>query len=98
MKCLIPFILAVVLVAAEGKVIPESDGTQESTATPDPFKDIKNYLLPIFGNLSSLIQHIPNQDEVFNTFKQQSTSLVNNMNEYIKNATDEVSNTNKCII
>lgn len=97
MKYLVPFILAVVLVAAEAKVLPASDvenqhtNTQESS-TSDPFKEVQD----IFSNLGTQIQqHLPNQDEFINTFKQHSTTLVNNMNEYIKNITAEVSN--KCL-
>lgn len=95
MKCLIPFILAVVLVAAESKVVPATDDTQESSTVNNPFKEVQD----IFSNLRTQVeQQLPNRDEFINTFKQHSTNLVNNINEYVKNMTDEVSNTNNCII
>lgn len=67
--------------------------TQESS-TADPLKDVRNIFSQISNQLQQHLPNLPNQDELMNTLKQHSTNFVNNMNEYLKNATEEVSN--KC--
>lgn len=97
MKCLVSLILALVLIAAEGKVVPASDVENQQTGTQtleaalaDRFREAQN----VITNLGAQIQeHLPNQDELLNTLKEHSTGLVNNINEYLKNATEEVSYT-----
>ncbi|XP_070171971.1 apolipophorin-III-like protein [Polyergus mexicanus] len=94
MKCLVPFILALVLIAAEAKVVPASDVENQQTSAQtfeasiaDRIKEAQN----VISNLGAQIQeHLPNHDELLNTFKEHSTGLVNNINEYIKNVTEEV--------
>lgn len=96
MKCSVSLILALVLIAAEGKVVPASDVENQQTGTQtveavlaDRFREVQNAIT----NLGTQIQeHLPNQDELLNTLKEHSTGLVNNINEYLKNATEEVSN------
>ncbi|XP_050464908.1 uncharacterized protein LOC126858541 [Cataglyphis hispanica] len=93
MKCSVSLILALVLIAAEGKVVPASDVENQQTGT-QIVKDLTEHMREAqnaITNLGAQIQeHLPNQDEFFNTLKEHSTGLVNNINEYLKNATEEV--------
>ncbi|GAB1861841.1 Apolipophorin-III [Camponotus japonicus] len=90
MKYLVPFILAVVLVAAEGKVLPASDVENQHTNTQEPSTDPLKQVQDLFNNWGTQMQqHLPNQDEFLNTLKEHSTGLVNNMNDFIKNVTEE---------
>ncbi|KAL6420138.1 hypothetical protein ACFW04_014084 [Cataglyphis niger] len=94
MKCSVSLILALVLIAAEGKVVPASDVENQQTGTQmlgmdlaDTIREAQN----VITNLGTQIQeHLPNQDQLLNTLKEHSTGLVNNINEYLKNATEEV--------
>ncbi|XP_029659204.1 uncharacterized protein LOC115233099 [Formica exsecta] len=94
MKCFVPFILALVLIAAEGKVVPASDVENQQTGTQtfeaslaDSFREAQNTINTLGAKVQELL---PNHDEFLNTFKEHSTSLANNVNEYIKNMTEEV--------
>ncbi|KAM0736041.1 hypothetical protein ACS0PU_010002 [Formica fusca] len=93
MKCFVPFILALVLIAAEGKVVPASDVENQQTGTQtfeaslaDSFREAQNTINTLGAKVQELL---PNHDEFLNTFKEHSTSLANNVNEYIKNMTEE---------
>lgn len=95
MRCLPAVILAVLLVAAEGKVVPASDvESQQTDAQQSSFQlsehinDAKEQI----NNLGALLQqHLPNQEEFLNTMQQQSSNFVNNLQAYLKNMTEEVS-------
>lgn len=93
MRCLPAIILAVLLVAAEGKVVPASDVENQQTATqPLPLNDHIERAKNVISNLGAEIQqHLPNQEEFINTMKEQSTNFANTVQAYVKNVTDEVS-------
>ncbi|XP_012215843.1 uncharacterized protein [Linepithema humile] len=92
MKCLPAIIVAIVLVTAEAKVVPTSENQQTDTQ-PVQFSD---YIREAQNNLaamtSQLQEHLnlPNRDEFFNTMKEHSTNLANNLQSYITNTTEEV--------
>ncbi|XP_012525596.1 uncharacterized protein LOC105830660 [Monomorium pharaonis] len=95
MRCLLAIILTVLLVAAEGKVVPTSDvenqqtGTQQPLQLSDHIKEAQN----VINNLSAQLQqqlNLPNQEDFLNTIKEQSTNLANNVQAYLKNVTDEI--------
>lgn len=105
MKCLVLFFLAVVLVAAEGKVVPASDvetqqtGTQSSESTlTDRFREAQN----IISSLGTQLQeqfNLPHQSDLLTTIQEHTNNFAKNVTEYLKNVSEEVSEyTNKCII
>ncbi|XP_072755495.1 apolipophorin-III-like protein [Anoplolepis gracilipes] len=101
MKCLVSFILAVFLIAAEGKVVPASNVENQQTTTDSLESALANRIQEAkaaISNFGTQIQeHLPNlpkQDEILNTFREQSSNFVNNLNEYIKNVTEEVKTKN----
>jgi len=93
MKCLLPVILAILLVVTEGKVVPASDIENQQTGTQplqlsDRIKEAQN----VINNLTAQLQlNLTDQKEFFDTIKEQSSNLVNNVQAYLKNASDEVS-------
>ncbi|XP_011172161.1 uncharacterized protein LOC105204680 isoform X1 [Solenopsis invicta] len=92
MRCLFAIILAatILLVAAEGKAVPtegEQSGTQPQLS--DYIRDAQTAI----SSLGTQIQehlNLPNQEELANTFKEQSTNFANNVQAYLQNITDEV--------
>ncbi|XP_011874795.1 PREDICTED: uncharacterized protein LOC105565864 [Vollenhovia emeryi] len=92
MKCLPAVILAVLLVATESKVVPASDVESQQTGTQplqlsDYIKEAQN-AINNFG--AQLQQNLPNQEEFFNTMKEQSNNLATNIQAYMQNMTDEI--------
>ncbi|XP_011686217.1 PREDICTED: uncharacterized protein LOC105448965 [Wasmannia auropunctata] len=94
MRCLPVVILAVLLVAVEGKVVPASDVENQQTGTQplqlsDHIKEAQN----VINNLGAQLQqqlNLPNQEEFLNTIKEQSSNLANNVQAYLKNMSDEI--------
>ncbi|XP_071572312.1 apolipophorin-III-like protein [Temnothorax nylanderi] len=94
MRCLPAVILAVLLVATEGKVVPASDVESQQTGTqPLQLSDHIKEAQAVINNLGAQLQqqlNLPNQEELINTMKEQSTNLVNNVQAYLKNVSDEI--------
>ncbi|OAD57632.1 hypothetical protein WN48_01606 [Eufriesea mexicana] len=93
MKSTLVIIFAIVLVS-EAKVAPTS--TSNSPASPD--SQLNEFISQAYANINNLgkqIQeqwNIPSQDKVVKTIKEESTNLVNNIQQYMKNITEEVKN------
>ncbi|KMQ88383.1 hypothetical protein RF55_12146 [Lasius niger] len=94
MKCLVPFILAVVLVATEGKVVPASDVESQQTGTQPLEKTIADHIKEaqnVITNLGAQIrEHMPDQGDFLNTMQEHTNNFAKNVNEYLKNVTEEV--------
>ncbi|EZA47592.1 hypothetical protein X777_15659 [Ooceraea biroi] len=90
MKCLLAIILGVAFIAVESKVVPASgDDPQETQPLQisDHIREAQN----LINNLGAQIQqqlNLPNQEELVNTFKEQSSNLATNVQAYIRNITD----------
>lgn len=95
MKCLVPFILAVVLVATQGKVVPASDVENQQTGTQPLETTIAERIREAQNVISSLgaqmQEHLPNHGEFLNTMQEHTNNFAKNVNEYLKNVTEEVS-------
>jgi hypothetical protein len=97
MKHFLAIILGVVFIAVfiESKAVPNGeDNTQQSGTQPLQLSDHIREAQNLINNLGAQLQqqlNLPNQEELANTFKEQSTNLANNVQEYIRNVTEEVS-------
>jgi len=96
MKHFLAIALGVVFIAVfiESKAVPGEDDTQQTGTQPLQLSDHIREAQNLINNLGAQIQqqlNFPNQEELANTFKEQSTNLANNVQEYIKNITEEVS-------
>ncbi|CAL1685632.1 unnamed protein product [Lasius platythorax] len=93
MKCLVPFILAVVLVATEGKVVPASDVESQQTGTQPLEKTLTDHINAAKNLISSLgaqmQEHMPDQGDILNTMQEHTNNFAKNVNEYLKNVTEE---------
>lgn len=92
MRYLLSVILAVLLVTAEGNVVPTSDvGNQQTDTQPlqlsDRIKEAQNVINDLGAQLQ---QKLPNQQEFLDAIKEQSTNLFNNVHTYLKNMSNEV--------
>ncbi|KAH0951297.1 hypothetical protein HN011_002075 [Eciton burchellii] len=98
MKHFLAIILGVVFIAVfiESKAVPNGeDNTQQSGTQPLQLSDHIREAQNLINNLGAQLQqqlNLPNQEELANTFKEQSTNLANNVQEYIRNVTEEVKN------
>jgi len=96
MKYFLAIILGVAFIAVfiESKAVPNGeDDTQQSGTQPLQLSDHIREAQNLINNLGAQLQqqlNLPNQEELANTFKEQSTNLANNVQEYIKNITEEV--------
>ncbi|KYN03541.1 PREDICTED: uncharacterized protein LOC108773353 [Cyphomyrmex costatus] len=94
MRCLLSVILAVLLITADGKVVPNSDVENQQTDTqPLQLSDHIKEAQDVIKNLGTQIQqqlNLPNQQEFLDTFKEQSSNLLNNVQTYLKNMSDEI--------
>lgn len=74
--------------------MPASDVESQQTGTqPLQLPDIQE-AQTLINNLGARLQqqlNLPNQEEFLNTMKEQSSNLVNNVQAYLKNMSDEVS-------
>lgn len=94
MKCLSVVILALVVIAAESKVLPASNVESQQTETQplqlsDQIREAQNQIASLGAQLQDLL-HLPNQEEIANTIKEQSSNLANSIQSFMKNVTDEV--------
>ncbi|XP_017796494.1 PREDICTED: uncharacterized protein LOC108577801 [Habropoda laboriosa] len=93
MKSIVAIILAVALVS-EAKVAPSS--ATNSQASPEvQLTELINQAQTNINNLAKQIQeqwNIPDQETIVKTVKEQSTNFVTNIQEYMKNITEEVKN------
>ncbi|KYQ51656.1 hypothetical protein ALC60_09244 [Trachymyrmex zeteki] len=92
MRYLLSVILAVLLVTAEGNVVPTSDvGNQQTDTQPlqlsDRIKEAQNVINDLGAQLQ---QKLPNQQEFLDAIKEQSTNLFNNVHTYLKNMSNEI--------
>ncbi|XP_032681087.1 uncharacterized protein LOC116848758 [Odontomachus brunneus] len=94
MRCILAVAFAIVLVVAEGKVLPASDVENQQTANQTP--QLSDYIRDAQTAISSLgtqIQeklNLPNQDEFFNTVKDQTNTFATNVQQYLHNMTEEI--------
>ncbi|XP_020292026.1 uncharacterized protein LOC109858813 [Pseudomyrmex gracilis] len=94
MKCLSVVILALVVIAAESKVLPASNVESQQTETQplqlsDQIREAQNQIASLGAQLQDLL-HLPNQEEIANTIKEQSSNLANSIQSFMKNVTDEI--------
>lgn len=91
MKNILVIIFAVALVT-EGKVAPGS--TTNAQGSPEvQLTEFINQAQTNINNLAKQIQeqlNIPDQQTLVNAVKEQSTNFVTNIQEYMKNVTEEV--------
>ncbi|CAK9819761.1 hypothetical protein ANTPLA_LOCUS10367 [Anthophora plagiata] len=91
MKTIIAIILAVALVC-EAKVAPST--TANTQASPEAqLTELISQAQTNINNLAKQIQeqwNIPDQETIVKTVKEQSTNLVANIQNYMKNITEEV--------
>jgi peptidoglycan hydrolase CwlO-like protein len=96
MKCILAIAFAVVLVVAEGKVLPASDVESQQTAAQTPqlsdyIKEAQNKISELGTQISQHLNLPKDQDEFFNTLKEQSNTLASNIQQYVHNMTEEFS-------
>lgn len=90
MKSILAIVLAVALMS-EAKVAPaatNSQGTQQLQLS-----DLISQAQANINMLAKQIQeqwNIPDQETIVKTVKEQSTNFVNNIQDYMKNMTEEV--------
>ncbi|XP_011631638.1 uncharacterized protein LOC105423558 [Pogonomyrmex barbatus] len=94
MKCLPAIVLAIILVAAEGKIVPASDVENQQTSTQpvslsDYIKEAQNRIND-FGIQLQQQFNLPNQEDIVNTLREHSANFTSSVQEYIKTVTDEV--------
>lgn len=81
-----------IILISEAKVAPTS--TTNSQGTPDvQLSELISQAQANINNLAKQIQeqwNIPDQDTIVKTVKDQSANFVNNIQDYIKNVTEEV--------
>ena len=91
MKIILTIIFSIILIS-EAKVAPTS--TTNSQGTPDvQLSELISQTQANINNLAKQIQeqwNIPDQDTIVKTVKDQSANFVNNIQDYIKNVTEEV--------
>ncbi|KAG6803467.1 hypothetical protein HZU73_01386 [Apis mellifera caucasica] len=91
MKTILTIIFSIILIS-EAKVAPTS--TTNSQGTPDvQLSELISQAQANINNLAKQIQeqwNIPDQDTIVKTVKDQSANFVNNIQDYIKNVTEEV--------
>ncbi|XP_033356074.1 uncharacterized protein LOC117236850 [Bombus vosnesenskii] len=91
MKTIFTIILAVALVS-EAKVAPSS--TTNSQGSPEvQLTELINQAQTNINNLAKQIQeqwNIPDQETMVKTVKEQSTNFITNIQNYMKNITEEV--------
>ncbi|KAG6803848.1 hypothetical protein HZU73_00562 [Apis mellifera caucasica] len=91
MKTILTIIFSIILIS-EAKVAPTS--TTNSQGTPDvQLSELISQTQANINNLAKQIQeqwNIPDQDTIVKTVKDQSANFVNNIQDYIKNVTEEV--------
>ena len=91
MKIILTIIFSIILIS-EAKVAPTS--TTNSQGTPDvQLSELISQAQANINNLAKQIQeqwNIPDQDTIVKTVKDQSANFVNNIQDYIKNVTEEV--------
>lgn len=91
MKNILAIIFSVILIS-EAKVAPIS--TTNSQGSPDiQLTELISQAQANINNLAKQIQeqwNIPDQETIVKTVKDQSTNFVNNIQDYIKNVTEEV--------
>lgn len=90
MKNILTIIFSIILIS-EAKVAPTSTNSQGS---PDvQLTELISQAQANINNLAKQIQeqwNIPDQETIVKTVKDQSTNFVNNIQDYIKNVTEEV--------
>ncbi|EFN86658.1 uncharacterized protein LOC105181260 [Harpegnathos saltator] len=112
MRCILAVIFTVVLIATDGKAMPASDvENQQTTAQP---LDLEDYVRKAQNTINALgtqlqeqlNQAMSNQGGYFDTLKEQSKNLVNNMlhvadkihtQGYTQNMNEEVRSTSSHI-
>lgn len=91
MKNILAIIFSVILIS-EAKVAPTS--TTNSQGSLDiQLTELISQAQANINNLAKQIQeqwNIPDQETIVKTVKDQSTNFVNNIQDYIKNVTEEV--------
>ena len=91
MKTILTIIFSIILIS-EAKVAPTS--ITNSQGTPDvQLSELISQTQANINNLAKQIQeqwNIPDQDTIVKTVKDQSANFVNNIQDYIKNVTEEV--------
>ncbi|XP_043800104.1 uncharacterized protein LOC122718817 [Apis laboriosa] len=91
MKNILTIIFSIILIS-EAKVAPTS--TTNSQVSPDvQLSELISQAQANINNLAKQIQeqwNIPDQETIVKTVKDQSTNFVNNIQDYIKNVTEEV--------
>ncbi|XP_006620698.1 uncharacterized protein LOC102676478 [Apis dorsata] len=91
MKNILTIIFSIILIS-EAKVAPTS--TTNSQGSPDvQLTELISQAQANINNLAKQIQeqwNIPDQETIVKTVKDQSTNFVNNIQDYIKNVTEEV--------
>lgn len=93
MKWIFAIVLGVAFIAIQSKAAPAANVDEQPGAQPLQLSDLISQAQNHINTLSTQIQqqlNLPNQEEFTNTLKEQSTNLANNVQEYIKNITEEV--------
>lgn len=100
MRCLPVVILAVLLVAAEGKAVPGGDvENQQAPTQPLQLSDYINQAKSAIENFGTQIQqhaqqlnsNLPDHETFVKTMKEEGAKFSSNIQGYLKNATEEVS-------
>uniref|UniRef100_A0A348G623 Apolipophorin 2 n=1 Tax=Odontomachus monticola TaxID=613454 RepID=A0A348G623_ODOMO len=95
MRCILAVAFAVVLVVAEGKVLPASDVENQQTANQTPqLADLFREAQAAITTFNTQIQeklNLPNQEEFMNTVKENANTFASNIQQLAHNITEEVS-------
>ncbi|XP_014469956.1 PREDICTED: uncharacterized protein LOC106741969 isoform X2 [Dinoponera quadriceps] len=97
MRCILAVAFAVILIAAEGKVLPASNVESQQTATqPLQLSDYITEAQNAISNVGTQIReklaelNLPDNEQFVNTVKEQSNTFANNIQQFMHNITEEV--------
>ncbi|KAF7392828.1 uncharacterized protein V1477_012637 [Vespula maculifrons] len=94
MKIAYLIVLTVFLVYTEAKIVPSSNVEAQQTNQPLHLSELISQAQANINTLAAQFQekiNLPDQETIVNTVKEQSTSFVNNLQQFVKNVTEQVS-------
>lgn len=95
MKIAYLIVLTVFLVYTEAKVVPPSNVEAQQTSSNQPLQlsELISQAQTNINNLAVQLQEklsLPDQETLVNSVKEQSTNFVNNLQQFVKNVTEQV--------